>query len=180
MANEIANVLFDLGSPQRNRVATIGLSGLSLVVLAFNAAGRIHAGPIGLLVIVLLFLLFGIVGCYWYLASIHLLSQWLMTSAERRHMSSVKVFSTLQGLWPLLLLGPTVSLQRLWPRAGLLCTLLVLLCVGPTLIAAICRAYDTSWPQAALSVGLTLVGIGLALLGLVGWPLMLILGTSSV
>jgi hypothetical protein len=179
MANGMSNAIFDLGSPQRNQVAGIWVSGLSLIVLAFNAAGQIHTGLIGLFGIIILFLLFGIVGCYWYLASIHLLSQWLMTSAERRHISSTRVFSTLRGLWPLLLLGPTVSLQRWWPSAGLLCTLLVLLSIGPSLITAIRQAYDTSWPQAASWVGLTLLGGGLAFLGLIGWPIMLILGTSS-
>jgi hypothetical protein len=172
--------LFGTNTPQQNQVAGVWMGGLSCIVLALNTAGQMHTSLLGLCGLIILFLLLGVVGCYWYLASIHLLSQWLMVPPEGTSVSSdTRVFTALQGLWPLILLGPAVSAQRWWPSFGIPLTFIILLSTGPTLIIALCRAYETSWPQAMVCLSFTLISGGLALVGLVGWPMMLILGARN-
>jgi hypothetical protein len=163
-----------------------GLTGLflvffSCVILAFNAAGQLHIGFLGLLGLIALFLVLGTIGCYWFITSVHFLGQ--QFSQTSRLIAQVNArshpwFTTLQGLWPLILLGPAVSAQRWWPILGTLMTLSIILGSGLTLVAAIRRAYDISWLQASLCLVLTLMLGSLAVIGLVGWPIMFLLGAK--
>jgi hypothetical protein len=167
--------------PQPKGISGLLIGALSWVVLALNAAGQLHAGLSGLLGLLFLFLLLGLIGCYWYTASVHLLAQWIFFSQTSgiRRIPFQPWLTILQGLWPTILLGPAVSAQRWWPNVGLLFTLGILIGTGFTLVLAIRRTYALSWTQASLCFGLTGMLGGLATLGLLGWPLMLFLGAKN-
>jgi hypothetical protein len=169
----------ETGNPRQRGLSGLSLGLLSCVVLAFNAAGSLHTGLIGLLGLIFLFLLLGSIGCYWYIASVHLLAQWITVNPPSTHQRSKAWLNSLQGLWPLILLGPAVSAQRWWPSFGLLFTLSVLIGTGIALMLAIRRAYALSWPQAGFCFGTTFVLATLATLGLLGWPMMLFLGAKN-
>ncbi len=168
-------------NPQQRGLHGLLIGGLSWVILAFNAAGQLHAGLLGLLGLIFLFLLLGLIGCYWYTASVHLLAQWMVspqTSVVSR-MPFQPWLVLLQGLWPTILLGPAVSVQRWWPSFGLLFTLGTLIGTGFTLVLAIRRAYRLNWPQASLCFGMTVILGSLGTLGVLGWPMMLFLGVKN-
>jgi hypothetical protein len=168
-------------NPQQIRLSGLFIGALSCVILAFNAAGQLHTGFLGLLGLIFLFLLLGLIGCYWYTASVHLLAQWIaspQTSVVRR-MPVQPGLVILQGLWPTILLGPAVSAQRWWPSLGILFTLGTLIGTGFTLILAIRRAYRLNWFQASLCFSMTVILGGLGTLGLIGWPMMLFLGVKN-
>ncbi|WP_404785065.1 hypothetical protein [Altericista sp. CCNU0014] len=176
-------IFFRADATQRNGLAGLSLGMLSCVVLAFNAAGQLHVGFLGLLGLMTLFLGLGALGCYWYMASVHLLSAWLgQTSRQASPLNSRATrpwLSTLQGLWPFILLGPAVSVQRWWTGVGNLMTLGILLSSGFTLVSAIRRAYDIHWIQASLCLLLTVILGAFALMGLLGWPVMFLLGAKN-
>jgi hypothetical protein len=169
------DALFNTDNPRQDRSAALWIVSLPIVILALNAAGQVHAGLFGLVGLTFLFMLLGWAGCYWYAASVHFLAQFM--GAEPRR--SQPWLTSLQGLWPLIFLGPSVSAQRGWPSLGLLFTLMVLGSTISTLLFALKRAYSISWTQASLLVGATAFLGSLALLGLVGWPTMLVLGIKN-
>jgi hypothetical protein len=152
--------------------AALWIVGPLFVILALNAAGQLHLGLLGLASLIFIFMLLGWAGCYWYMASIHFLTA-VMGIEQRR---SQPWLAILQGLWPLIFLGPAMSAQRAWPTVGLLITLVILGFTAATLLIALRRAYRISWPQSVLCIGLTGLLSGLALLGVVGWPSMVFLG----
>jgi hypothetical protein len=166
---------------QRNYVTGLAGTIFSCIILAFNAAGQLHTGLLGLIGLLLLFLTLGTVGCYWYVASIHFLGQCFKASHPLILLDSTTdhpSLKALQGLWPLILLGPAVSAQRWWPSAGTLMTLGVILLSGFTLIVAIRHTYNIRWSQASLCLFLTMILGSLALGGLIGWPVMFLLGAK--
>jgi hypothetical protein len=168
---------------QRNHSTGLVLAAFSCIVLAFNAAGQLHLGILGLIGIILLFLMLGTVGCYWYIVSIHFLGGWFRQT-QRPIRSPLRAtdqpwLTALQGFWPLILLGPAVSAQRWWPNLGALMTFGIILGSGLTLIVTIRRAYDINWVQASLCLFLTVILGSLALGGLIGWPVMFLLGAKD-
>ncbi len=169
------HIFFNPENPRQDRSATLWMVSLPLFILALNAAGQVRSGLLGLVGLTFLFLLLGWAGCYWYAASIHFLAQSMGVESRR----SQPWLASLQGLWPLIFLGPAVSAQRGWPSFGLLFTLIVFGSTVSTLLAALKRAYSISWIQASFCVGATAVLGSLALLGLIGWPAMLVLGTKN-
>jgi hypothetical protein len=175
MLNPFAAV-FNPESPRQEKQIALWVVGLSMAVLALNAAGQLHVGLVGLVGLVFLFMLLGWAGCYWYAASVHFLTQ-VMTLECRRPQPW---FVSLQGLWPLIFLGPALSAQRVWSSLGVLGTLLVLAGTVSSLLVALHRAYRMSWPQAVMCVGMTVILGSLALLGLIGWPSMLVLGAKNL
>jgi hypothetical protein len=182
MFNPLYTVFSGADVPQRNHSAGLFLAVFSCIVLAFNAAGQLHVGILGLIGIILLFLMLGTVGCYWYIVSIHFLGEWFgQTQPQTSPLSATEQpwLSALQGLWPLILLGPAVSAQRWWPGLGALMTLGILLGSGFTLIVAVRRAYNIPWIQASLCLFLTVILGSLALGGLIGWPVMFLLGAKD-
>jgi hypothetical protein len=182
MFNPLYTVFSRVDATQRNPSAGLCLAVFSCVVLAFNAAGQLHVGILGLIGIIVLFLLLGTVGCYWYIVSIHFLgerfsqTQDLISSARTTDQPWLTV---LQGLWPLILLGPAVSAQQWWSSLGILMTFGIIAGSGFTLIAAVRRAYNIHWIQASLCLFLTVIFGSLALGGLIGWPVMFLLGAKD-
>jgi hypothetical protein len=182
MFNPLYTVFSSVDAPQRNHSAGLFLGAFSCIVLAFNAAGQLHVGILGLIGIILLFLLLGAVGCYWYIVSIHFLGEWFgqtQQSTSSRRTTDQPWLTALQGLWPLILLGPAVSAQRWWPSLGSFMTLGILFGSSFTLIVAVRRAYDIHWIQASLCLFLTVILGSLALGGLIGWPVMFLLGAKD-
>jgi hypothetical protein len=182
MFNPLYSVFSRVDVTQRNSSAGLCLAVFSCIVLAFNAAGQLHVGILGLVGIITLFLLLGTVGCYWYIVSIHFLGE--RFSQTQDFLSSPRTtdqpwLTALQGVWPLILLGPAVSAQRWWPSFGILMTFGIIAGSGFTLIAAVRRAYNIHWLQASLCLFLTLTLGSLALGGLIGWPMMFLLGAKD-
>jgi hypothetical protein len=182
MFNPLYTVPSSVDVPQRNNFAGLFWAAFSCIVLACNAAGQLHVGVLGLIGIFLLFLMLGAVGCYWYIVSIHFLGEWFaQTQQSRPPLSATEQpwLTTLQGLWPLILLGPAVSAQRWWPSLGAFMTFGILFGSGFTLIVAVRRAYNINWIQASLCLFLTGILGSLALGGLIGWPVMFLLGAKD-
>jgi hypothetical protein len=169
------NALFNPENQRQDQSAALWMVSLPIFILALNAAGQVHTGLLGLVGLIFLFMLLGWAGCYWYAASVHFLTQ-LMGIESRR---ARPWLTSLQGLWPMIFLGPAVSAQRGWPSFGILFTLISLGSTVATLLLALRRAYSVSWLQASLYVGATAFLGSLALLGLIGWPTMLVLGTKN-
>jgi hypothetical protein len=169
------NALFNPENQRYDLSAALWMVNLPIVVLALNAAGQVHTGLLGLVGLTFLFMLLGWAGCYWYAASVHFLAQFMGVASRR----SQPWLTSLQGMWPLIFLGPAVSAQRGWPSFGLLFTLVVLGSTISTLLLALRKAYNTNWLQASVCVGMTAFLGSLALLGLIGWPTMLVLGTKN-
>ncbi len=183
MLNAFYSIFFRAGASQSNGLAGLSLGVLSCIILAFNAAGQLHVGFQGLMGLMALFFGLGALGCYWYIASVHLLGEWFGRTSHPAASLNPRLsrpwLTTLQGLWPFILLGPAVSAQRWWNEVGDLMTLGILLSSGITLVTAIRRAYNIHWIQASLCLLLTLMLGTLALLGLLGWPIMFLLGTKN-
>jgi hypothetical protein len=193
MQNPLYTVFSSATVPQRNHFAGLFFAVFACISLAFNAAGQLHLGFLGLIGIILLFLMLGTVGCYWYIVSIHFLGEWFRQTQYSISSSSISSSSispisaathqpwltALQGLWPLILLGPAVSAQRWWPSLGAFITFGIIFGSGFTLIVAIRRAYDIHWIQASLCLFLTVILGSLALGGLIGWPIMFLLGATD-
>lgn len=193
MHNPLYTVFSSATVPQRNPFAGLFFTVFACISLAFNAAGQLHLGFLGLIGIILLFLMLGTVGCYWYVVSIHFLGEWFRQTQYSLSSSSISRSSisptsaathqpwltALQGLWPLILLGPAVSAQRWWPSLGVFMTFGIIFGSGLTLIAAIRRAYDIHWIQASLCLFITVILGSLALGGLIGWPIMFLLGAKD-
>jgi hypothetical protein len=188
MYNSLYTVFSSAIVPQRNHFAGLFFAFFACISLAFNAAGQLHLGVLGLIGIILLFLMLGTVGCYWYIVSIHFLGEWFRQTQYSISSNSISPtnaaphqpwLTALQGLWPLILLGPAVSAQRWWPSLGAFITFGIIFGSGFTLIVAIRRAYDIHWIQASLCLFLTVILGSLALGGLIGWPIMFLLGAKD-
>jgi hypothetical protein len=181
MFNGLGSILFRGEAHQRSVFATLLLPICACLVLAFNAAGQLHLGFRGLMGLSALFIVLGTVGCYWYIASIDLLGQWFRQTrpSELPNAGHYSGLTVLEGLWPLILLGPALSAQRWWPSLGTFMTLCTILGSGLTLIAAIRRAHNIHWIQAGLCLLFTAVLGSLAIMGLLGWPMMFILGAKD-
>jgi hypothetical protein len=181
--NTLYSIFFRAGASQGNGLAGLSLGLLSGIILAFNAAGQLHVGVQGLLGLIALFLGLGALACYWYIASVHLLGEWFGRTAPQESPHTPRLnqpwLTTLQGLWPFILLGPAVAAQRWWHGIGDVMTLGILLSSGITLVTAIRRAYNIHWIQASLCLLLTLLLGVLALLGVLGWPIMFLLSTKN-
>jgi hypothetical protein len=183
MVNGFDSILLRNEAPQRSVFATLLLPTCACLVLAFNAAGQLHLGFRGLIGLSALFLVLGTVGCYWYIASINLLGHWFRQTRPSELPNAEYYYSSLtilEGLWPIILLGPALSAQRWWPSFGAFMTLCTILGSGLTLMAAIRRVHNIHWIQAGLCLFLTVVLGSLAIAGLLGWPMMFILGTKNL
>ncbi|HEY9826272.1 MAG TPA: hypothetical protein V6D19_12550 [Stenomitos sp.] len=176
--------VYGTSNPHLNRSASLWVSGLTCVVLALNAAGYFHLGLIGALGLIILFLGLGIGGGYWYVASVYLLSQWIPASSQRVNTEGyttpvISRLAVLQGVWPLILLGPAVSAQQWWSSLGALMTIGVVVGTVFTLAAAIRRAYCVPWVHAWVYWVITVLGSVWVLVGLVGCPIMILLSLKN-
>lgn len=149
----------------------IGL--LTALILALNAAGTVNVGAGGAIFLLFIFVGAGLLGLFWLVAAVNLLAQLF----GGRGSGGATLAAMTQALWPLLLSGPAIAAAN-WSSAwGSLFSFLVTLGTYITLTAAIRQVHQFSWFKASLCLAVTLVLSGLALLGLVLWPLMITLGT---
>ncbi len=145
----------------------------AVTMLALNTAVQLQVGFFGLLTVLLFFMFLGLIGCFWYLASVHL---WALCFGTRNRIPSL---SPLSGLWPFILLGPALSAQQFWPTFGNLFTAGTVLMTLITLAAALQGTYQLSWVKASLALALTLALLALAGVGIWGWSFMLLLGIKN-
>lgn len=163
--------------PSRNHQPVGVLIGfVLLIILALNAAGKAGFGIAGVIIFFLLFLVAGLLGCFWLAAALHFFSQLL--GGQGKVQDSVR--AVILGLWPLMISGPAIAASH-WHNSlgqflGLLLGLVVIIGTITTLTRSLRQAHQMHWQKALLSVGLTIVSSLLAWLGLLLWPLILVLG----
>lgn len=172
MLNTFYDTLFKPGETPISPLSSVMIGALALLVLVLNTAGALHTGTFGLLVILLLFIVAGLLGCYWLSTSLHFCAQLLGGQGS----STQTLQATVHGLWPLILSGAAVSMTRLSTVLGSLFTLGIVLGALITLAGSVRQVHQFSLGNAFVSVILTLGFSALALFGLLIWPLMLIAG----
>lgn len=149
----------------------IGL--LIVLILAFNAAGAIGLGAGGVLALIFAFLLAGFAAWYWLSASVNLMAQVM----GGRGNASLTLGAIAQGLSPLILTGPAIAAATWSEPAGMIFSLAIALSVLFLLTVGVRRAHQLGWWEAIICLTVTLMMSGLALVGLIIGPMMLILGT---
>ena len=149
----------------------IGL--IIVLVLALNAGGAVGLGAGGVIGFTLGFLLAGLLGLFWLSAAVNLLAQLLGGQSG----GQATLIAVTLGLWPLLLTGPAIAAAKWSATLGSLFSFVATLGAFVTLTVAIRRVHHLSWIKAVLCLTSTLILSGLALLGLIFWPLMIFLGT---
>jgi hypothetical protein len=169
MLNTFYTTLFKPRDSQATASMSFMIGCLAVLILALNAAGVVHAGASGLMLILLLFSLAGGLGCYWLATSLHFCAQLLGGQGT----SGQTLQAVVRGLWPLVLSGSAISSKNLSTSLGNLFTLGILIGTLVTLAGSVRQVHQLSWVQAAVSLALTLGSSTLALLGLILWPLML-------
>lgn len=153
----------------------IGL--IIVLVLALNAGGAVGLGAGGVIGFTLGFLLAGLLGLFWLSAAVNLLAQLLGGQSGAQSGGRATLIAVTLGLWPLLLTGPAIAAAKWSATLGSLFSFVVTLGAFVTLTVAIRRVHHLSWIKAVLCLTITLILSGLALLGLIFWPLMIFLGT---
>lgn len=163
--------------PARNtQPVTVLIGFILLTVLALNAAGKAGLGIAGVIIFFLLFFVAGLLGWLWLSAALHFFAQLL--GGQGSPQDSVR--AVMLGLWPLMISGPAIAASH-WPNRlgqllGVLLGLVILVGTITTLTRSLRQAHQIHWQKALLSVGLTIVTSLLAWLGLLLWPVMLVLG----
>ncbi|MEN9207705.1 MAG: YIP1 family protein [Gloeomargarita sp. GMQP_bins_120] len=152
----------------------VAVAGLVLVclVLSLNAAAWTGSTVMGWLG---WFFAFGLglgLGWFWLSAALHTVAQGLGGVG-----SVADTFGAVaQSLWPLLLTGAAKSALAWSPRLGLLFSLGINLWVVVNLVRCVGREHQLPGLRALLCFGGVILLAELALLGLVLWPLMVMLG----
>jgi hypothetical protein len=172
MLNTFYSTLFKPGEAPLTPAITIVIGLLVLLVLTLNTAGAVHFGLFGFMLLLLLFLGAGLLGCFWLSTSLHFCLQFLGGQGT----SSQTFQAVIRGGWPLLLSGAAVSLTKLSPSLGSLFALSLILGALITVAGSVRQVHQVHWAIAMVSLALTLGCSALALLGLIVWPLMLIGG----
>lgn len=172
MLNTFYTTLFKPRDSQASASISLMIGCLAVLILALNAAGTFHVGVFGLMIILLLFVLAGGLGCYWLATSLHFWAQLFGGQGD----SGQTFQAVVRGLWPLLLSGSAIASKNLLPSLGSLFTLGILAGTLITVAGSVRQVHQLSWVQAAVSLALTLGVSVLALFGLILWPLMLVGG----
>lgn len=147
-----------------------------LSILALNAAGKVGAGIAGVIIFFLLFWVAGLLGWLWLAAALNFSAQLL--GGQGTAQDSLR--AVMLGVWPLMISGPAIAASQ-WPGIlgqflGLLLGLVVLIGTLMSLTRSLSQVHQLHWGRALLAVTLTAVTSLLAWLGLILWPLMLVLG----
>ncbi len=172
MLNTFYATLFKPGEVRATPSISLMIGCVAVLIIALNTAGALNLGVGGLMLLLVLFVLAGLLGCYWLSTSIHFFAQYLGGQGTSRQTFQAVV----QGLWPLLLSGAAISATKLSPALGSLFSSGLILGALITLAGTVRQVHQLSWIQAAASLFVTLGCSALALLGLFLWPLMLIGG----
>lgn len=176
MLDSIYGTIFKPAQVRTTTSAAIAIGLLSVLILAFNAAGSANLGAGGIISFTGLFLFAGVLGWYWFSASVHLLVQLLGGQGN----ITATLRATAQGLWPLLFTAPAIAAARWSTLFGALFSLAISIGVFVTLTATLSQVHQLSWLKTLLSIAITLALSFLALSGLILWPLMILLGMFSL
>lgn len=166
-------------SPQpsrRDQPVTVVIGFVVLSILALNAAGKTGLGIAGVIIFFLLFLVAGLLGWLWLSAALNFFAQWFGGQGSAQDSSR----AVMMGLWPLMISGPAIAASH-WPSIlgqflGLLLGLVVIIGTLTTLTRTLCQTHQFHWRQGLQVIALTLISSLLAWLGLILWPLVLVLG----
>jgi|GEM_PF-3432769 len=161
---------------RRDQPVAVVIGFVLLSILALNAAGKTGLGIAGVIIFFLLFLVAGLLGWLWLSAALNFFAQWLGGQGSAQDTSR----AVMVGSWPLMISGPAIAASR-WPNLlgqflGLLLGLVVIIGTLTTLTRSLYQAHQFHWHKALQAVALTLVSSLLAWLGLILWPLVLVLG----
>ncbi|MCS6782729.1 MAG: Yip1 family protein [Gloeomargarita sp. SKYBB_i_bin120] len=160
----------ELGRPTMP-VAVASL-GLVCLVLSLNAVAFLGGTALDWLGWFFLFGLGLALGWFWLSAALHTVALWLGGVG-----SVADTFAAVaQSLWPLLLTGAANSALNLSPSLGLLFSLAINAGVVVNLVRAVGREHQLPGLRAVVCFGGAIVLVELALLGLILWPLMVLLG----
>ncbi|MCS7031181.1 MAG: YIP1 family protein [Gloeomargarita sp. SKYG116] len=160
----------ELGRPSM----PVAVASLALVclVLSLNAAAMTESTVTGWLGWFFLFGLGLALGWFWLSAALHTVAQLLGGVG-----SVTDTFGAVaQSLWPLILTGAANGILRFSPLLGLVFSLAINLWVVVNLVRCVGREHQLPGLRAVLCFGGAIVLAELALLGLILWPLMVILG----
>lgn len=176
MLDALFTTFFGSQSSRNTQSVSILIGFVLLSILSLNAAGKVGAGIGGVIIFFLLFLVAGLLGGLWLAAAFNFFAQLL--GGQGTAQDSLR--AVLLGLWPLMVSGPAIAASQ-WPGIagqflGLLLGLVVLIGTLITLTRSIGQAHQLKWGKALLTVTLTAVSSMLAWLGLILWPLVLVLG----
>jgi hypothetical protein len=165
------------GSLTLNRFLSNGwtVGGVVFGILALNVAGRLQVGVQGVLILTIVFIFVGFTTFYWLNASLSLLARIMRSQAVLPD----REMEIMNGLWPLILLGPATSLYRWLPLLGSVFTLLILLTTLGTLTQETRQIYQMSLPQAVFSIVTTMILGLLAAAGIFVWPFIFFLGIGQ-
>jgi hypothetical protein len=153
----------------------LGMGGIVFSILALNVAGRLHLGVRGVFILAILFIFVGFTTFYWLSASL----QYLAGIMQRNPATAQGNITIMNGLWPLILLGPATSLQRWLPLPGSIFTLLILCTTLATVTEETRRIYRMNLLQTVFSLITTFCLALLAATGIFVWPLMFFLGIGQ-
>lgn len=166
------NSWFRPGQGRPSLPVAVASLGLVCLVLSLNAAALTGSTAVGWLG---WFFAFGLglgLGWFWLSAALHTLAQVLGGVG-----SAADTFGTVaQSLWPLMLTGPANSSLAIAPPLGLLFSLGINGWVVVNLVRGLGRVHRLPGLRALLCFGGAILLVELALLGLVLWPLMVMLG----
>lgn len=165
-----------LFNPARDRdlsysVALV-IGALVVLTLTLNTAGALGLGPAGVLPLLVVYTLAGLAGWFWFTASVNLVAQWFGGQGTGRTTAYVMA----QGLLPLIFTAPAIAALNWSESFGALFTLAISISVLVLWGIGIQKIHQISWFEALLTLGITFALTGLALMGLIVWPLMLALG----
>jgi hypothetical protein len=158
-------------TPPSSAVATL-IAGLVVLVMTLNAGSRLQLPTSALSPFLVLFLLGGALGLFWFAAALFALtSLWGGTSHFFTLLRSILV-----GLWPLIFSGVALSIQSVSLALGALFSLTVAIGVLFTLSRSLAVAQSINQWLALISILVVVALSGLAILGLFLWPLMILVG----
>lgn len=173
MLDSLYSTLFRPSETRFSTAATWGLWLLLGLVLAFNAAGVIGLDAKGTLALVIAFVIGELLGWYWFSASIDLLARLMGGQGDVQ----TTMGAIAQGFWPLLLTAPAIAIKNWFPGLGELISLVIIIWVLVALVRGIRHVYNLGWGRSILCLVITGILSGVTLLGLILWPLMILLGT---
>lgn len=172
--NAFYATLFKPGDSRYRQTMVGPLIGVLVVlILAFNAAGRLHVGAVGLVLVFLLFLGAGLLGLFWFTAALMLSTR--LFEGQGTGLQTAEAIS--RGVWPLVLSGVAIATTPISRTLATLFSLGLILGTFITLSGSVRQLHQLTWLQTVACLFLTLVASWLSLLGLVIWPLMVLLGT---
>ena len=164
--------IFHPNTVRPSAALAVWIGGLVLLILALNAAGTLSVSVGGLLVLVVLFAVAGCLACFWFGLGIHAIATLFGGSGQR----ATTFGAIIVALWPLLFSGSAIALGQWSPGLGAMASGVVTIGTLISLVHGIHRAEGIEWPQAFLTVGMTLAIAGVTLMGLLVWPMMIFLG----